>query len=187
MEGINFFDGSIMAFIQAYFHNAFTDAVFPVITYFGEAGLFWLALSLILLFFKKTRKCGLCALIAVACGFLLGEVMLKNVFCRPRPYQTFPDYVVLLTRAPGGYSFPSGHTCSSFAAATVYFHFSKKWGTPALILAGLIGFSRIFLFFHWPTDVLAGMVLGIGMALLTVWAVPKIAEKRRKDLDELAK
>lgn len=180
MDGINPFDGAMMAFVQEHFHNAVTDGAFPVITYFGEAGLFWIALSLILLFFKKTRRCGIYAMVAIAAGFLLGELGLKNIICRPRPYQAFPDYTSLLIPPPGGYSFPSGHTTSSFAVATVYFKFSKKWGTLALVLAGLIGFSRIFLFCHWPTDVLAGVVLGIGVALLTLWLAPKIEAKRQE-------
>lgn len=180
MEGINLFDGTVMAFVQEHCHNAATDALFPVITYFGEAGLFWIVLSLIMLFFKATRKCAVCALAAIALGFLVGELGLKNIVCRPRPYQVFPQQVQLLISAPGGYSFPSGHTVSSFAVATVYFCHSKKWGSLALVLAALIGFSRVFLFVHWPTDVLAGVVLGVAAALMTVWLIPKIEKKRQK-------
>lgn len=184
MEGINVFDGAVMAFIQAHCHNPFTDAVFPVITYFGESGLFWIGVSLVLLFFKRTRRCGVFAICAIALGFLVGELGIKNIVCRPRPYQMFPDYTALLAQVPSGYSFPSGHTCSSFAVATVYFKFSKKWGAAALVLAALIGFSRVFLFFHWPTDVLAGVGLGITCALLVLWAAPKI-EKKRRETEEM--
>ncbi len=187
MEGINLFDSTIMAFVQEHCHNMVTDALFPVITYFGEAGLFWIVLSLALLFFKKTRKCAVCALAAIALGFLAGELGLKNIVCRPRPYQAFPQELHLLIPAPGGYSFPSGHTTSSFAVATVYFCHSKKWGSAAFVLAALIGFSRIFLFVHWPTDVLAGMAFGIAAALLTVWLIPKIEQKRRETEDLLEK
>ncbi len=187
MDGVNFFDGGVMAFVQANFHNPVTDAVFPVITFFGEGGLFWIALSLALLCFKRTRRCGVCALSAIALGFLFGELILKNIVCRPRPYQAFPEYTALLLPVPGGYSFPSGHTCSSFAVAAVYFRFSKKWGAAALVLAALIGFSRIFLFFHWPTDVLCGAVLGVGAALFVTWAVPKLEDRRRRDQEALDK
>lgn len=187
MEGVNPFDGAVMALIQEHCHNPFTDAVFPVITYLGEAGLFWIAVSLVLLFFKRTRRCGIFAICAIALGFLVGEIGLKSIVCRPRPYQMFPNYTVLLTRAPGGYSFPSGHTCSSFAVAAVYFKFSKKWGSLALALAALIGFSRVFLFFHWPTDVLCGGILGIACALFILWAAPKIEQKRRETEEMLDK
>ncbi len=185
MEGVNGFDSAVMGFVQEHCHNAFTDAIFPIITFFGEAGLFWIALSLGLLFFPKTRKCGMLALCAIAAGFLLGELGLKNLVCRPRPCQMFPDYVRLLLPPPDSYSFPSGHTVSSFAVAAVYFRFSKKWGSAALVLAGLIAFSRVFLFFHWPTDVLAGAVFGIGIAWLVLWIAPKIAKKRRETEEEL--
>lgn len=183
MDGVNIFDSFVMTWVQENCHNAFTDAVFPVITYFGESGIFWIVLSLALLLFKKTRRCGIIAICAIAAGFLVGELGIKNIVCRLRPFQAFPGYEPLLIAAPKGYSFPSGHTCSSFAVAAVYFRFSKKWGTGALILAAAIGFSRVFLFVHWPTDILAGAVLGIGVALLMLWLVPKIAEKRRKDLE----
>lgn len=185
MNGINAFDGAVMAFIQGHLHNAATDVTFPIITYMGEGGLFWLLLSLVFLCVKKTRRQGIFMVCAIACGFVVGELVIKNLVCRPRPFQQFPEYVSLLIPPPSGFSFPSGHSCSSFAAAVVLFAFSKKWGVPALLLAGLIAFSRIFLFVHWPTDVLAGIVLGIASALLMLWAIPKIEEKRRKDEADL--
>lgn len=185
MDWTNPFDNALMGLIQENLHNAVTDAVFPIVTYLGEAGCFWILLSLILLLFKKTRKCGIYALCAVALGFLLGELGLKQLLCRPRPFQTVSGDIRLLIPFPGGYSFPSGHTTASFAAATVCFKFSKKWGGAALVLAALIGFSRVFLFVHWPTDVLAGAALGIGSALLILWISPKIEAKRRKDEAEL--
>lgn len=185
MDGINFFDGGIMAFVQSCCHNAFTDTVFPVITYLGEAGILWILAAVILLCRRKTRLWGVSMAAAIAAGFLLGEIVLKNMVCRPRPFQMFPDYAALLIPAPSGWSFPSGHSCSSFAAAAALCRWSKRWGIPALVLAGLIAFSRIFLFVHWPTDVLAGAAMGAGIGLLAAWAVPKIAEKRRKDLNEL--
>ena len=177
MIGTNGFDGAIMAWVQAHCHNAITDWIFPILTYLGEAGAVWIVLSLVLLFRKKTRYGGLLALCAMAAGFLLGEVLLKNTICRERPFQVFPDYTMLLISPPSGFSFPSGHTCASFAAATVLCCQFKKWGVPALILAGLIGFSRIFLFVHWPTDVLAGMVLGIACGLVTCWIAKKIEQR----------
>ncbi len=187
MEGINFFDGTVMAFLQDHCHNRLTDALFPVITYLGEAGAVWLILALAFLCVKKYRRYGVLMILAIAAGFLTGELFLKNLVCRPRPFQLFPDYTPLLILPPSGFSFPSGHSCSSFAAATALCRCSKKWGVPALILAGLIAFSRVFLFVHWPTDVLAGAAMGVLFGILAAWAVPKIAEKRRKDLEDLAK
>lgn len=169
MDGVTFLDASVMGMVQGHCHNAFTDAVFPIITYLGEYGALWIALSLGLLLFKKYRRWGALMLCAMAGGFLMGEVLIKNLMCRPRPFQQFPAQGILLIPPPTGYSFPSGHSCSSFAAATVLFSFSKKWGGCAFLLAGLIAFSRVFLFVHWPTDVLAGSALGIIFGLLAIF------------------
>lgn len=109
-------------------------------------------------------------LASILIGFFLGNVVLKNLAARPRPCwldQTVP----LLVRMPKDYSFPSGHTLVSFEGAVTIFLFNKKWGIPALLLAVLIGCSRLYLFVHFPTDVLAGAVLGSVIA----WLVVKIA------------
>lgn len=178
MNGINAFDGTIMDFIQRWFHNIVTDSVFPVITYLGEAGAVWLLLAAVFLLQKSTRRRGILMFCAIAAGFLAGEVLLKNIVCRERPFQMFPNYTTLLISPPSGFSFPSGHTCASFAAATVLCRESRKWGVPALVLALLIGFSRIFLFVHWTTDVLAGMALGIFFGLLTCWVAAKLEQRK---------
>ena len=182
MEGLNAFDAAVMGFVQANFHTQITDAVFPIITYLGEAGIVWIALSLVLLFTKKCRLCGVLMLCAMLGAFLTGEVLIENIVCRPRPCQQFPEYVAMLIPPPGSYSFPSGHSSSSFAAATVLFGFSKKWGVSAFVLAFLIALSRVFLFVHYPTDVLAGVALGILFGLLTLFVYrhavrPKLNKK----------
>lgn len=164
MDGLNPFDQTIMVAVQSACHNPVTDAVFPVITYLGEKGIFWivLALGLAILGGKSGwRRCGVLMLLAMLAGLLIGEAGIKNMVCRPRPFQDYPGFAALLIPPPSGFSFPSGHTCSSFAAATVVFCRDKRWGAGALGLAMLIGFSRIFLFVHYPTDVLAGAALGV--------------------------
>lgn len=180
MDGINIFDSTVMAAVQESLHNVVTDTIFPVITYLGEGGVIWLALSVVMLFFKKTRRGGICALCAIAVGFLAGEIILKNIVCRPRPFQTFPEYARLLIAEPSGWSFPSGHSCSSFAAATALLLNNRKIGAPALILAILIAFSRVFLFVHWPSDILVGATLGI----LTAVGVQLLAGKLQNHREE---
>lgn len=160
MADVNFFDAGVMDFVQRHFHNIVTDGVFPIITYLGELGAVWVFLAVILLFFPKTKRCGSLMLLSMLATFLVGEVFLKNVVDRPRPFQTYPGAVQLLIQEPSSWSFPSGHSSSSFAAATVVFAYSRRWGT-----AALIAFSRMFLFVHYPTDVLAGAVLGALCAL----------------------
>lgn len=177
MDGINFFDSAVMSVVQSW-HNAVTDAVFPVITYLGENGIFWIAVSLVLVCIKKTRRCGICMLIALALGFVSGELILKNIICRPRPFVSFPNYTTLLISAPSGWSCPSGHSCSSFAVAAALFIHNKRLGTPALILSALIAFSRVFLFVHWPSDVLLGAALGV-ISAIAVCIVAKRLQKQK--------
>ena len=169
--GIPSLDAAVMAFIQTHFHNTVTDTVFPIITSLGEAGIGWIVLSLVLLCFKKTRRTGGLVLIA----------MTVTLLCRLRPCNVFTDFPMLIAR-PTSYSFPSGHTSSSFAAALILTLRHKKVGWLAYIPAVLIAFSRIFLFVHYPTDVLAGILLGTLAALLTYFAAKAIqkrqAEKR---------
>lgn len=181
MLSLNPFDQAVMGFVQSHCHNPVTDRVFPAITNLGEAGLFWIALALLLLLLGKRsgwRATGGAMLCAMLLGLLLGEVALKNLVCRPRPFQEFPQYVQLLIPPPSGYSFPSGHSCSSFAAATAIFCRDRRWGAGALALAALIAFSRVFLFVHYPTDVLAGSLLGVFCGLGAVGLLQKLRERK---------
>ena len=175
-EGIPAFDAAVMEFIQTHFHNPVTDAVFPVLTTLGEAGLIWIAAALVLLCFKKTRMTGTLVLVTMLLTFVSGELILKNIVCRPRPCAAFPDFPMLIAR-PYSYSFPSGHSASSFAAAVMLTLQQKKWGWAALVLAALIAFSRVFLFVHYPTDVLAGALLGTLFAFAVYTVHKKKLEK----------
>lgn len=178
---MNPFDQSIMSFIQAHCHNAVTDAVFPAVTYLGESGLFWILLALLLIVLGKKngwRRTGCLMLAAMLLGLLIGEVTIKNLVCRPRPFQLISNDIQLLIPPPSGWSFPSGHSCASFAAATAVFLKDKRWGAGALVLAALIAFSRVFLFVHYPTDVLAGAALGVACALAAAYAYRRFARKK---------
>ena len=115
---------------------------------------------------------------AMLLGLLIGEVTIKNIVCRPRPFQELSRDIQLLIPPPSGWSFPSGHSCASFAAATAIFLRDKRWGTGALLLAALIAFSRVFLFVHYPTDVLAGSALGVACALVSSYGYGRIKMKR---------
>ena len=175
MADLNFFDAGVMDFVQRHLHNAVTDALFPMVTYLGELGAVWVVLAVVLLFFPKTKRCGGLMLLSMLAAFLVGEVFLKNVVDRPRPFQTYPGAVQLLVQEPASWSFPSGHSAASFAAATVVFAYFRRWGAAALVLAALIAFSRVFLFVHYPTDVLAGAALGALCALGVLAVFHKLA------------
>ena len=179
------FDLPILEWIQANLQSGFMDTVMPIITMFGEDGIFWIAWSILLILFPKTRKIGLGMGFAMALGLLLCNVTLKPLIQRPRPYDfqlaEFGKVINLLIEAQHDFSFPSGHTIASFEAATVLLKNSKKMGIPAIIIAVLVAFSRMYLYVHYPTDVLVSVVLGITLAFigdaLAGLLAPKLVKK----------
>ena len=173
---MNQFELSILDFIRENIANSVFDTVMPIITKFGDGGIFWIALAVLLLLFKKTRKTGLCMGLALIMGFIVGNLVLKNVVARIRPYDLNPE-IELLIKHLSDFSFPSGHTLASFEAATAIFINNKKWGVACLILAFLVALSRIYLYVHYPTDVLAGMLLGIGFAIISCAIIKKYQDK----------
>lgn len=157
-------DFSILNWLQSIRCDAL-DCFFPFITKLGNAGIFWIALGIALFLFHRTRVCGACVLACLAVDALIGEVVLKNLICRERPCIQQPITDMLLA-IPTSYSFPSGHSASSFTAATAIFLNYKKAGIAAYILAALIAFSRLYCYVHFPTDVLGGVILGICVAAI---------------------
>lgn len=151
---------SILDFIQNQFRTSFGDFVMPLISKLGNGGIIWLVLSGLLCVFPKYRKAGVTILTAFALDVLLCNVMLKPLVGRMRPF-TVNTGVELLINAPKDFSFPSGHTAASFAAAFALLFVKNKLWIPSMILASLIAFSRLYLYVHYPTDVLAGILLGL--------------------------
>lgn len=157
-------DGNILLWIQEYIRQDWMTPFWKFITFLGDAGWFWIVLSILLLIPKKTRKAGVTALLALGIGALITNVALKNLVARTRPYEVI-DGLALLVGKQSDFSFPSGHSCASFAAAMAYYKMSsqqsKKYGVAALVLAGFIAFSRLYVGVHYPTDVIAGIVIGL--------------------------
>ena len=178
------FDLPILDWIAEHLQCAFLDAVMPIITLLGDAGIFWIAIAAVCLLFSKTRKIGFSMGAALLLGVVVCNMIMKPAFARIRPYdyqlEHFGKTIHLLVTTPHDFSFPSGHTIASFEAATVIAIHNKKWGIPALILACLIAFSRLYLYVHYPTDVLASVALGIGFAFLGSWIVKKGYEIAKK-------
>lgn len=151
-------DLRVLLFIQENLRTLHLDKFFSIITSMNNLGIFWVFVGVILLFFKKHRKLGICMLVALLLTALLGEVVLKNMIGRLRPF--VEHNFNLIIPPPGGYSFPSGHTASSFCSAFIIYRYDKRFGILAYILAFLIAFSRIYLLVHYPTDILGGIILG---------------------------
>lgn len=148
---------SILDAIQE-IHTPLLDSFFTSITWFGRD--FWIMFGIFLLLFRKTRVCGICVLACLIVGALITNVTLKPLVARSRPCW-INDTVQLLVSNPHDFSFPSGHSQASFVSATAVFCNNKKWGIAAYLLAALIAFSRLYLYVHFPTDVLAGIAIGL--------------------------
>ena len=115
------------------------------VTFLGNGGWFWIVLCVLLICFGKTRKTGVTAALSLLSGFLITNLLIKNAVARPRPFDTYTQIIPLITR-PKDYSFPSGHTCASFAVALVCLRMLPgKWGILPVVLAGMIAFSRLYL------------------------------------------
>ncbi len=150
----------------------FLDWFMPIITSLSNAGIFWVLLAGFFLCFRNTRKIGITMGIAIILGLIIGNLTLKPLIARIRPYDFDPS-IVLLVSPEHDYSFPSGHTLAAFEGAFSLFLYHKKTGTAAMILAAMIAFSRLYLMVHYPLDVIAGTILGT----LLAFAAYKITEQ----------
>lgn len=170
-------DFAILNWIQEHLRCDFLDVLMPKVTLLAENGIVLILLGLVLLCVKRYRVCGAAVLGGLAGGLLIGNGLLKNLIARARPCWLNTD-VNLLVAMPLDYSFPSGHTLHCFIAATVLLHYDKRLGIPALAAAVLVAFSRLYLYVHFPSDVLAGAVLGIAIGLLAVATAEKLQHYR---------
>ena len=154
-------DMSILLWIQEHLRADALTPFWKVITFLGNGGWFWLVLAAGLLMRKKTCLTGVAALLSITVGFLITNVLLKNIVARPRSFDAYTEIIPLITK-PTDFSFPSGHTCASFACALILFRMlPKKFGIPAVILAGMVAFSKLYLGVHYPGDVLGGFLVAV--------------------------
>jgi len=160
-----------LIFIHEHLHGSdFFNQFVRVITALGDVGFVWIALAVMFLFFRKTRRAGLVMLVSLAIGYVFNDFVLKNIIARPRPFAVNSEFAEFIKsigmKFPSGFSMPSGHAYSSFNCALILTLFFKKKGAYSFIVATLIALSRIFLCVHYPTDVLLGAALGLLTALL---------------------
>lgn len=121
-------------------------------------------LIIIMLIFKKTRRTGFALLISIVSIFIIGNLILKPTIARIRPYDV-NTAIQLIVNAEHDFSFPSAHTYFTFTAATVIFMRYRKIGICCYIFAILMALSRMYLYVHYPTDVIAGSILGIAIGI----------------------
>lgn len=181
---MNIFELGLLNFIQNHLRNPVLDVMFSYVTRLGDGGIFWIALSLLLIIFKRTRKIGITMALSILIGFVVGNLLLKNIFARTRPYDINTE-IQLLVGKPHDFSFPSGHTLVSVESAVSVFLYNKRWGTAAIITAALVALSRLYLYMHYPTDVLFGAILGVLTAFAAFIATNKIYSKRKKDIKKI--
>lgn len=196
-------DEAIQTAIQSNWHvSSILDWIMRVFSVIDNHGEVWIAIALLFIIFKKTRKIGICMGCALIIEVILCDGVLKHIFARPRPYNVLTQFEPLLPKL-SSYSFPSGHTMSSFAGAfslfvaeSVYYPVAElegffkrhKFGLSAILLAVIISFSRVYLFMHWPSDILAAAIIGIIQGALCGFAFvaidKKISKKRAASISE---
>ena len=159
---------SFLNSIQTGIGNPVLDQFFKYFTMLGDPIVF-IVFCLILLVPRRTRKMGFQIGIAMLLGVLIGNLILKNAVARPRPF-TQPGALIdaahLLIKQPSDYSFPSGHTMAAFNAALIVFYNDKRWGVLALFGAVMLAFSRMYVFVHYPTDIIGGIFIAVFSSLI---------------------
>ncbi len=181
MEIIQDIDFNILFYIQ-FLHNPFLDKIMAFITNIGNLGAIWFAIAIVLIAIKKYRKYGFLMLVAILITCVIGSCFLKPLTARPRPFTFYPEVEILVSK-PKSFSFPSGHTFIAFASAVVLTYMNYKVGIAAFVLAIAIAFSRLYFFVHFPSDVLAGALLGTIVALIVVYfysLIQKMCKPKRR-------
>lgn len=180
MGNFSNYEFQVLDFIQLNLRSPLLDKLMVIFTYLGSAGFIWILIALILFVSNKSKKYGIAMMVSLLLCLIIGNITLKPIVDRIRPCDV-NTAINLLIKHPTDASFPSGHTMSSFAAAVSLLYYDKKKGLLALILATIISFSRLYLYVHYPTDILAGIIIGIIIAIVSQKLV-EIYYKRKNSM-----
>ena len=180
------YDSAILGFMNTLAGKAggFLTPLMKLITFLGEKGIIFFLLAIGFMCFSKTRRMGVCMFGAVCCGALITNIILKDMVARPRPfeymaiYKSYWDYIG--SPAESGFSFPSGHTWSAVTGAWVITAANRKFGWWAIPLAAALTFSRLYLFVHFPSDILSGALIGAALGLAAVGLSRRLPDKIRR-------
>lgn len=160
-------DGRILLFIQEFLRFEWLSPIVVFITGLANNGMVWILLAVLLLCFKRYRKTGTAMAVALLIGYVITNLLLKNLVMRPRPYEVLAALQPLVTE--GSWSFPSGHsTCSIAAGYVMYKKLPRYMGIPAIVLAVIICLSRLYVGVHYPTDVICGALIGLFAAMCSL-------------------
>lgn len=154
------------------------DDLMVLISTIGNKGMIWILLTAALIWIPSRRETGKEMAAALIIDLILCNIILKPLVARMRPFEVYPA-IQLLVEAPKDFSFPSGHTAAAFAAVTVlWLKKDRSLCIPVLILACLMAFSRMYLYVHFPTDVLGGIITGIICGYLGCKLVQILKERK---------
>lgn len=159
LKRVNKFDNYILCSIKKYLQNKYLNILMRIITSMGNLGLIWIVIAVMILLNNKHKLSGYMVILTLIISTIIGEGIIKNIVKRVRPCNRCNNIKLLISR-PISYSFPSGHALSSFAVAGVLSMYHAKYRFIFMGLAFLIALSRIYLYVHYPTDIIAGIILG---------------------------
>lgn len=164
-------DESIILWVSSHLTNEFFNFFMPIVSVLGNVGILWIIMGIgMILFGKEQKKWGFLLLVCLATTALISNFFIKPIIQRTRPFDML--FLEILIQRPHDFSFPSGHTAAAFAAATVFYMKNKKMGIFMYLFAFLMGFSRLYLLVHYPSDILAGALIGTVVS----WVIVKMAK-----------
>lgn len=186
MSGIDETIGSFFSLLQKNAGGFFTP-FFHIVSYLGDYGIAFILAIVVLMVFRKTRRCALIALLAIGFGFLVTNLILKNVIARPRPFAETDSpfygwWVAAGSMKESGYSFPSGHTTLAMAFGfSLFLYFPKRYSWSFLIIPVLMGSSRLYFAVHYATDVLGGFLVGAVVSVIAYFLVKWLGRYKKFD------
>lgn len=145
----------------------FLDKLMPCITFLGQWSILWIVIAILCLAFRQKRKLGISLAFNIVINLIVCNLIFKRIVQRLRPYILNESFHLIIPPERDFFSFPSGHSMFAFGAATIIFIYNKKVGIFAYFLAAMIAFSRLYLYMHFPTDVMIGSAMGILFAMFS--------------------
>jgi len=164
-------DFTILDWIQSKCRCRTMDCIMPKVTMLADKGIMWILLALAMTAYKPLRYCGVMLITGLLSGVIIGNVIIKNLVARDRPCW-INERSDMLISIPPDYSFPSGHTLASIISSVILMDSVKSLGILAVVISAGIAFSRMYLYVHFPSDILGGTILGIFISYLVIDFIP---------------